>query len=73
MSIREGARRIRMAGWCLMLMLPLVFGAPYFFLFGPRAIAMCLVAVIPGAVLWLAGWIVDGFAKEGLKNNSLEH
>jgi hypothetical protein len=78
MNIHEGARRMKLAGqWIILVPLTLmliidgielmlaviyrstanmsagfVFMIPYF-----------LVIATPGATLWLAGWIVEGFAK----------
>jgi len=36
-------------------------------------IVFCIPFIFLGAVLWLAGWIVDGFAEESLNNSTLEH
>jgi hypothetical protein len=32
--------------------------------FGPSALIALVPLVTPGAVLWIAGWIVEGFAKK---------
>lgn len=75
MNIREGAGRLRRAGrW--MILIPLSVGVlvlcceavfahrhPMAFDFGPVLVDM-IVLSIPGALLSLAGWILEGFAKE---------
>ncbi len=75
MNIAERARRIRYAGrW--MVLLPLsaftlflaVAGILTFFHFDilARGFAIgnvALLPVIPGAFLWLAGWLLEGFSK----------
>lgn len=85
MNVREGARRMRMAGRWLMLIPPVAFvvscvvwAVEYFFVrndlrppFG--LIVIFIPLIVPGAALWVAGWIVDGFAEESLKNSTLEH
>ena len=85
MNVQEGARRMRKAGRWLMLIplavlaiLNIVWVVEFFFVRNDLRSALplipiCLPFMIPGAALWLAGWIVDGFAMEGLKNNPLEH
>lgn len=85
MNVQEGARRMREAGlWLialplgLLLILLIVWGAEYMSvrndLRSPLGMtAFCIPFLIPGAALWLAGWIVDGFAKDGLKDSTLEH
>jgi hypothetical protein len=85
MNVREGARRMPKAGRWLMLIplavlviLNIVWVVEYFFVRNDLRSALglipiCIPFMLPGTALWLAGWIVDGFAIEGLKNNSLEH
>lgn len=69
MNIREGARRIRVAGWIVMLVLPLTSIVPNLIIRGFRAplifIPMFLTSLVPGAVILLSGWVVEGFAREG--------
>jgi hypothetical protein len=82
MNINEGARRMRKAGrWLIVLPLVLLtivsvvgcFVVRYNPRFALGLIPISIPLLIPGVVLWLAGWIVEGFAKEGLKNSTLEH
>jgi len=85
MNVREGARQMRKAGLWLMLaplavlvILNIVWVVEYFFVRDDlrsalRLIPICIPFMVPGAAIWLAGWIVDGFAKDGLKDNPLEH
>jgi hypothetical protein len=75
MNIHEGARRMCRAGqWMILipltvlLLLMLVLGI-LDLLHPGRGGSLGLIRVflplmIPGALLWLAGWIVEGFAKE---------
>jgi hypothetical protein len=79
MNIHEGAGRMKRAGqWLFVapstfLILCWVIGVAagqlnrgIGFLFGPVMIfaVLALYLAIAGGVLWLAGWIVEGFAKE---------
>lgn len=85
MNIQEGARRMQKAGrWLialplgLLLILFIVWAVEVLFvrndLRNPLGMTLfCIPFLVPGTALWLAGWIVDGFAKEGSKDNSLEH
>jgi hypothetical protein len=85
MNVREGARRMRKAGRMLILaplvvlvILNIVWIVEYFLVRNDLRSAMglipiCIPFMVPGAALWLAGWMVDGFAKDGLKDNQLEH
>ncbi len=84
MNVREGARRMRKAGRWLMLIplailavLNIAWVVEYFFVRNDLRSAIglfpiCIPFMLPGAALWLAGWIVDGFAREGPKNNPIE-
>jgi len=79
MDVQEGARRMKRAGqWLIMVPLTAVLillaiglvvsvlrhdsgslgRGPIVFLFA------FIYLAIPGGVLWLAGWIVEGFAKK---------
>jgi hypothetical protein len=78
MNIQEGARRMKRAGrWLIMVTLTsvlvllgigLVVSA---FPHGSRSLGDGVIIIvfaftylaIPGGVLWLAGWITEGFAK----------
>jgi hypothetical protein len=74
MNIAEGARRMQFAGHRLAaitsgltVVLVLLFITAGFLnvqMFGPLIALgfLVLFGIIPGAVLWLAGWIVEGFA-----------
>jgi hypothetical protein len=74
MNVTEGARRMRSAGkWIVLiplmmtLLLCLVSFGSYALNLNPRIIVLA-VPLIPieifGIILWLAGWIMEGFAKE---------
>jgi len=78
MNVQEGARRIRHAGrWLVLIPSTIVILSwaaamaasglhPGFGIFlGPEIIfaVFALYLGIGGGVLWLAGWIVEGFAK----------
>jgi hypothetical protein len=79
MNIAEGARRMRTAGrWMVFipLTLSLIFmgvtlviayvpGSDRFHEMGMLEFVPVLLPIgLPGAGLWLAGWIVEGFAKD---------
>ncbi len=79
MNVPEGARRMKLAGlWIasipLGILLLLMVGAgtlivqrqdyAYLANLGPAAILILLYLEIPGWILWLAGWIVEGFSQE---------
>ena len=75
MNILEGSRRMKQAGrWMLFLALTVmvllvgISGVMSLYrgdLRTPLAlIPMSLPFFVPGAALWLAGWIVEGFSKE---------
>ena len=80
MNVQEGARRMKRAGvwlmtiplaiviltWVAALTVALVQHEPGFFadsVFVP--IVVMIYLAMPGGALWLAGWIVEGFAKKG--------
>ena len=74
MNIHEGVRRMRRAGqWMIvislaeltLLMFAGALGAHVDPSLGGSFRLFFFISVIPGAFLWLAGWIVEGFAKEG--------
>ena len=62
MNVSEGAKRMRRAGAALFLfsLLAAYAGA----LVSPDHPMNALIIVIPGALLSLAGWIVEGFFSE---------
>lgn len=76
MNVHEGARRMRRAGvalalipicWCALIMcLQLIamrhngLGA----VAGGLGLAEIFVLAMPGILLWIAGWIVEGFVKD---------
>ena len=77
MNFKEGARRMRVAGlwmivvplsaflllWAVTLTIALIrVGSPAGF--GVIDLSPCIPLVIPGAILWLAAWIMEGFAKD---------
>jgi len=76
MSVQEGARIMKRAGqWTIMIPLTVVLLlSPAMFTmsfvnrssFAPDLILfICLFfLIIPSGALWLAGWIVEGFAKK---------
>jgi hypothetical protein len=77
MNVQEGARRMQRAGqWLVMIPLTLVtlIWAVMFTVslvnhsfFGPNQLVFLLILfylVVPGGALWLAGWIVEGFANK---------
>ncbi len=76
MNVHEGARRMRYAGiWLALIAISwrtLVLCIQVIFLFrggmgaiaGGLGIGEVLIAAAPGVLLWIAGWIVEGFAKE---------
>lgn len=77
MNIHEGSRRMQRAGqWLIAIpvsvVLLCVMAASVVALaqgrlsdigFRLSAISFCIPLVIPGLALWIAGWIVEGFAK----------
>jgi hypothetical protein len=74
MNVMEGARRMRRAGrWMVVipLLVTVVLGLAAFVAYalnrnpGIIGLAVPLIPIeIIGVVLWLAGWIVEGFAKD---------
>jgi hypothetical protein len=66
MNITEGARRMRSGGIVLFL---LSIGTAYLGLWAvpvlhyANCVELLFAIMIPGALLWLAGWILQGFAK----------
>jgi hypothetical protein len=77
MNVAEGASRMKRAGrWMILIALAacvfLLFLTALSFLlpqYLPRygtsdMILLLLFIAFPGAFLWLAGWILEGFAKE---------
>jgi len=76
MNVQEGARRMRRAGvwlalipacWCalvLCIQIAFMFRAGIGAIAGGLGISEILIAATPGVLLWIAGWIVEGFAKE---------
>jgi hypothetical protein len=71
MNVAEGAKRMRRAGqW--MILIPLIAlallwglamsGAPPMLELAQMNLPLSVLSL--GAALWLAGWIVEGFAKE---------
>jgi hypothetical protein len=66
MNMAEGARRMRLAALPLFI---LCLGAAYLGLSLipelPSSIGVLLAyaVILPGAILWLAGWILQGFAR----------
>ena len=77
MNAHEGAKRMKQAG-ALLALIPvcffvLILGFQIVSIARKGAaglggvgfgVADILVLLTPGALLWLAGWIVEGFAKE---------
>jgi hypothetical protein len=79
MNIEEGARRMKRAGqWMVVVpffVMLLVMGVVGIFIMGhPNSVYLVgrfgliygvalIYLEIPGWVLWLAGWIMEGFAK----------
>lgn len=75
MNIHEGARRIRLAGitfalipicWCALtisVQLILTFHRGIGAVAGTVSLLDTLILTAPGILLWIAGWIVQGFAK----------
>jgi len=74
MNIAEGTRRMQQAGRWLIgipLIVVIVFICISLFvqtfpqIFGMIVLAELLLSVmVSGAILWLAGWILEGFAKD---------
>ncbi|MGH9598821.1 MAG: hypothetical protein ACRD27_03085 [Terracidiphilus sp.] len=75
MNIHEGARRMRRAGRWMMIVPLAVFvllicvgAASILFrraLLNPLVLIPLFVLLeVPGALLWIAGWILEGFAKD---------
>jgi hypothetical protein len=77
MNIHEGARRIKSIGQYMLfaslgvfaallclLIVALVWPALGFNFAIVDLILLPLLVAVPGAVLWGAGWIMEGFAKE---------
>jgi hypothetical protein len=77
MNTQEGARRMKRAGqWMIIIPLTVVLllwaaglvASPVLHYDGPFHAAVLFIVVfvylaIPGGALWLAAWIVEGFAK----------
>ena len=78
-NIHEGARRMQRAGqWMIFIPLSIILvlwgiklgyalfyrGSPVGLYGGLDFILVLFYLTAPGAVLWLAGWIVEGFAKK---------
>ncbi len=80
MNFREGTKRMRLLGMAMTfapvlawLLYNLYEIQPSFshsgfsgfeYHFSIRIFAAAVVLACPGAILWAAGWVVDGFAKE---------
>jgi hypothetical protein len=80
MNAREGTKRMRLLGmamtaapvifWALynLYQIQPSFSHSGFsgfeYHFSVRILAGAVVLAIPGAILWAAGWVVDGFFKE---------
>jgi hypothetical protein len=60
MNVPEGARRMRRGGVFLLLSSLLAAYAGAWV--SPDHSMNALLIVIPGALLWLAGWILEGFS-----------
>ena len=79
MNIREGARRMRRVGqWMILIPLSIilvVWGTALAnalitrsaegMTLGVRLLFPAILAAIPGAALWVAAWILEGFGKGG--------
>jgi hypothetical protein len=78
MNIAGGARRIQFAGRCLIGISLVLFGAcvvtllvalllPSLGLHVALAelVMIPLLPAVPGAALWVTGWVVEGFADNG--------
>jgi hypothetical protein len=75
MNVEEGATRMKRAGlWLaaapaalggllICLQLVLIAGPGLGAIAGGIGILEVLLLAIPGVLLWIAGWIVEGFAK----------
>jgi hypothetical protein len=67
MNVREGAMRMRMAAGAIFVLciltayLSLVASGG---LQGVSPLGIASLVVLPAPILWLAGWIVQGFAEE---------
>ncbi len=75
MNVHEGARRMKRAGkWLVMMPVAAILilsiiveiGALFAPGKGDPAILfpLCLPLLVPGILLWIAGWIVEGFAQK---------
>lgn len=76
MNAQEGARRMRYAGmwlalipacWCalvLFIQIAFMFRAGIGAIAGGLGISEIVIAATPGVLLWIAAWIVEGFAKD---------
>ena len=80
MNVREGTKRMRWLGMAMTFAPILAWvlynlyeiqptfthsgfsGIEYHF--SMRILAIAIVLACPGAILWAAGWVVEGFAKE---------
>jgi len=77
MNIREGARRMRHVGqWMILIPLSIILviwatalanavitRSAYGLTLGVRLLIPAILSAIPGAALWAAAWIVEGFGK----------
>jgi hypothetical protein len=80
MNVQEGTKRMKLLGmamtaapviaWVLYNLYEIQpianhsgFGG-FEYHFSVRLFAATIVLIIPGAILWAAGWVVAGFAKE---------
>jgi mannitol-specific phosphotransferase system IIBC component len=80
MNVREGTKRMKLLGMAMTLAPILAwvlfnlyevqpvathsgFGG-FEYHFSLRILAAAIVLAVPGAIVWAAGWVVAGFAKE---------
>lgn len=80
MNVHEGSKRMRLLGMAMTAAPLLAcaffnlyeiqpvatrsgFGG-FSYHFSIRIVAAAIVLACPGAIIWAAGWVVDGFAKE---------
>jgi hypothetical protein len=74
MNVQEGARRMRQAGeWMVTIPLGIVLvlctiaalvNLRVLVILWPFLLSVSASLAIPGGLLWLAGWIVEGFAQQ---------
>jgi hypothetical protein len=80
MNVDEGARRMQQAGrWMVFIPLTIAFlfiacasVAPFLGASGSMTfniLPLLFFLSLPGAALWLAGWIVEGFAQRSGRND----